>query len=52
MKSALKRLSTDHSAYAEWADAGGYGTAPAKNLITRVIGIDPGVEADIEWDKK
>jgi protein phosphatase len=48
----LKCLTSDHSAYAEWADAGGYGTAPAKNVITRVIGIDPGVEADIEWDKK
>lgn len=48
----LKCLTNDHSAYAEWADAGGHGTAPAKNLITRVIGINPGVEADIEWDKK
>lgn len=48
----LKCLTNDHSAYAEWADAGCYGSAPAKNLITRVIGIDPGVEADIEWDKK
>lgn len=51
-ESTLKCLTTDHSAYSEWAHSGGQGTAPPKNIITRVIGIDPRVEADIEWDKK
>lgn len=51
-ESTLKCITSDHSAYAEWVEAGGHGKAPAKNLITRVIGINPGVEADIEYDKK
>lgn len=46
----LECLTTDHSAYAEWVSSGSIGTAPAKNLITRVMGINPGVEAEIEWD--
>jgi len=50
--SDLKQLTTDHSVYEEWKSAGGIGTAPAKNLLTRVIGINPGVDADIEWDKR
>ena len=50
--SELKQLTTDHSVYAEWKSAGGIGTAPAKNLLTRVIGINPGVDADIEYDKR
>jgi protein phosphatase len=50
--SALKQLTTDHSAYVEWENRGGNGTAPPKNLLTRVIGINPIVEADIEYDKR
>jgi protein phosphatase len=49
--SVLKQLTTDHSLYAEWESAGRVGNAPPKNLLTRVIGINPGVDADIEWDK-
>ncbi len=51
-KGSLKRLTSDHSVYAEWKDAGGKGTPPARNLLTRVIGINPGVDADIEWDER
>ena len=50
--STLKLLTTDHSVYEEWVSAGAVGTAPAKNLLTRVIGINPGVDADIEWDER
>jgi len=50
--SVLKQLTTDHSAYAEWENRGRKGAAPPKNLLTRVIGINPIVEADIEYDKR
>lgn len=50
--STLKRLTTDHSLYAEWVSAGRIGEEPGKNIITRVIGVNPGVEADIAWDKR
>jgi len=50
--STFKCLTTDHSAHAEWIGAGRIGEEPKKNLITRVIGINPLVEADIEWDKR
>ena len=49
---SLKRLTTDHSLYEEWVKAGGMGKPPGKNVITRAIGSSPGVEADIEWDKR
>ena len=48
----LKCLTTDHSLYAEWERDGRIGEAPGKNVITRAIGVSPGVEADIEWDKR
>ncbi|MFC1535128.1 PP2C family protein-serine/threonine phosphatase [Thermodesulfobacteriota bacterium] len=48
----LKCITTDHSAYEEWASAGRIGVEPGRHIITRVIGINPGVEADIEWDKR
>jgi serine/threonine protein phosphatase PrpC len=48
----LERLTTDHSAYAEWESAGRIGIEPNRNIITRVIGINPGVEADIKWEKR
>ena len=50
--STLKCLTTDHSLYAEWVKAGRIGEKPGKNIITRAIGASPGVEADIEWDKR
>ena len=50
--STLKSLTTDHSLYAEWMSAGRIGEEPGKNIITRVIGVNPGVAADIEWDKR
>ncbi|MBW2609222.1 MAG: serine/threonine-protein phosphatase [Deltaproteobacteria bacterium] len=50
--STLKCITTDHSLHAEWEKAGRTGNEPPKNIITRVIGINPIVEADIEWDKR
>jgi len=50
--SRLMCITADHSAYAEWQEAGAIGPAPGKNLITRAIGNDPEVEADIEYDEK
>lgn len=48
----LEQITTDHSAYEDWKKAGSHGTAPGKNLITKAIGINPLVEADIEYDEK
>jgi protein phosphatase len=50
--STLKCLTTDHSLYVEWEREGRIGEEPGKNVITRAIGVSPGVEADIEWDKR
>ena len=50
-KGKLDCLTVDHSLYAEWEKAGSPGEAPAKHLITRVLGNKPEVEADIDWDK-
>ena len=50
--STLKQLSTDHSLHEEWLKAGKNGPEPGKNIITRVIGTDHFVRADIEWDKR
>ncbi|MBN2059739.1 MAG: serine/threonine-protein phosphatase [Deltaproteobacteria bacterium] len=50
--SALKRLTADHSLYSEWVKAGRIGPEPNKNIITRVMGIDRFVDADIDWDKR
>jgi protein phosphatase len=50
--SVLQQLTTDHSALVEWQRRGGIGTAPPKNLLTRVMGNNPLVEADIEYDKR
>ncbi len=50
--SVLKRLTVDHSLHAEWEKAGRVGPEPAKNIITRVIGGTPSVEADIQWEKR
>jgi protein phosphatase len=49
--SALKRLTEDHSAHAEWESNGRIGQEPGKNVITRAIGPNAAVIADIEWDK-
>ena len=48
----LKRLTVDHSLFAEWEKAGALGEAPAKHVITRVLANDPEAEADIDWDKR
>ena len=50
--SVLKQLTIDHSAYAQWQRKGGIGDPPPKNLLTRVMGNNPLVEADIEYDKR
>lgn len=50
--STLACLTTDHSRYAEWIRNGRIGEEPRKNVITRAIGDNPGVEADIKWDKR
>lgn len=47
----LKRLTSDHSAYAEWLRDGQNGQKPAKNIVTRAVGPKEGVVADIKWDK-
>jgi len=49
--SALKRLTVDHSAHEEWESNGKIGQEPGKNVITRAIGPNAAVVADIEWDK-
>jgi protein phosphatase len=48
----LKCLTIDHSLYAEWEKAGSPGAAPARHLVTRVLGNNPEVEADINWDER
>lgn len=48
----LKCLTVDHSLYAEWVKAGSPGEAPARQLITRVLGNNPEVEADINWGER
>ncbi len=50
--SVLKRLTEDHSAYAEWVNDGKQGVEPGKNVITRAIGPTANVVADIGWDKR
>jgi protein phosphatase len=50
--SLLKQLTIDHSAYAQWQRKGAIGDPPPKNLLTRVMGINPIVEADIDYDKR
>lgn len=50
--SVLQQLTIDHSALVEWQRHGGIGTAPPKNLLTKVMGNNPLVEADIEYDKR
>jgi serine/threonine protein phosphatase PrpC len=48
----LRCLTVDHSLYAEWEKAGSPGEAPARHLITRVLGNNPEVEADINWSER
>ena len=50
--STLKRLTEDHSAYAEWVNDGKHGSQPGKNVITRAIGPTANVVADIGWDQR
>ncbi len=50
--SVLQQLTIDHSALVEWQRKGGIGPAPPKNLLTRVMGNNPLVEADIDYDKR
>jgi len=49
--SSLKQLTVDHSAYVEWVNNGRSGKEPGKNIITRAIGPNSSVAADIEWDE-
>ncbi|MBN2419749.1 MAG: serine/threonine-protein phosphatase [Deltaproteobacteria bacterium] len=48
----LSCLTVDHSLYAEWEKAGSPGAAPGRHLVTRVLGNNPEVEADIKWGEK
>ncbi len=48
----LSCLTIDHSLYAEWEKAGSPGQAPARHLITRVLGNNPEVEADINCGER
>jgi protein phosphatase len=50
--SKLRCLTSDHTLHAEWIKAGKIGPEPNKNIITRVMGINRFVEADIDWDKR
>ena len=49
--SALKLLTSDHSARNEWERSGRQGDEPGKNVITRAIGPTIAVSADTLWDK-
>jgi PPM family protein phosphatase len=49
--SSLECLTSDHSAYAEWIHNGRVGQEPGKNVITRAIGPNAAVVADIQWEK-
>lgn len=49
--SALKRLTSDHSAYQEWKNKNGQGAEPEKHIITRAVGPKEGVVSDIQWGK-
>jgi len=49
--SALKRLTSDHSAYEEWKNNHRQGPEPGKHIITRAVGPQEGVVSDIQWDK-
>jgi serine/threonine protein phosphatase PrpC len=49
--SALKCLTSDHSAYAEWVRDGREGEKPAKNIITRAVGPHTAASPDIGWDQ-
>lgn len=51
-ESKLERLTKDHSAHQEWLDAGKHGVEPAKNIISRALGLSPIVYADTDWDKR
>ena len=48
----LSCLTVDHSLYAEWEKAGSPGAAPGRHLVTRVLGNNPDVEADINWGER
>lgn len=47
----LERLTTDHSAHAEWEAGGRIGIEPGRNILTRAIGMDPSAEPDMGWGK-
>jgi protein phosphatase len=49
--SALKRLTEDHSAYAEWINNGRPGAEPSRSIITKAIGPRAVVTPTINWDK-
>ena len=51
-KGRLSCLTVDHSLFAEWEKAGSPGDAPAKHLVTRVLGNNLEVEADINWSSR
>ena len=51
-KGRLKCLTVDHSVYAQWEKAGSPGEAPARHLVTRVLGNKTDVEADINWSER
>ena len=50
--SRLERLTSDHSAYAQWVNQGQKGTKPSKNIITRAIGPNVASSADPGWAKR
>jgi len=48
----LECLTSDHSAYAEWVNQGQTGAEPSKNIITRAIGPNVALSADIGWQPR
>lgn len=50
--SRLERLTSDHSAYAQWVNQGQEGTKPSKNIITKAIGPKVALSADTGWAKR
>ncbi len=46
----LKQLTRDHSMYQDWHDAGGQGTAPSRNILSKAIGLIEGTVADLTYE--
>jgi len=43
----FRQLTRDHSLYQAWLDAGARGPAPARNIISRAVGMGPDLNPDV-----